>query len=1011
MTTFEEFITKPVSKKIALLEAAPGLHLTSWTLDSGNIYYATFNETIINEPALINKVKENGISLDQKASKGEMTQKSWYQDVSAGRLYVWCSDDGNPNARMMVAYFEVYFGTEAKIFNAAYYQPRITDGGISLTAAGELIDGGQITLLNGDGWFDKRMANWLWRGARATLLMGGDEMTCAEYEKICNLRVQGLSWEDGAVRMSIKGMKVEWRKRLPINEIYTDKKVLRPNGNGYHTTWDGDYNKVNEEIADGDASYIRTDGGGLPKESYTLDVSSIPDGATIEYLALYIRGRKEIDDDGRIRFLIRIGTTDYIKYPGNRWDTKYQTKVHVWPVNPATGTAWMKSDIQNLQAGVEGDVKKENQALRVTQIYAEASISLMREFDEGKPMPLILGEGELTPVLENKDYKKGKFRIADGSVQTLKEITKVEYEEVEIPSDKLEKNLSECWFAIETAWPGTIENPANVRCKVKGAVRNDIPGITGDDSLITCASDILRFILGVMGYDENDLDIPSFDSAKSANQECKLFITSLTYAEDVINWLRQSVHGLFGQNREGKIYFKLWNEDATGALVIDCDREALEFRVMEQEGPICDRAICKFGKDADTGKWLFASEGDSSLKHLYPQTETRAFETALANKGDAEAEAHEFLTSHRPAPMECEVVVKLQAAKIEVGDKVKLTRSRAPDGTGSWMEKVFQVKEVQREPGNRTRLLLESNLPCLDYQLKGFEQAENPDIQDGMQCALAVYDKSAQQVKTSKVVAESIKPDEALRRQDIVTTQVLANSAQAVVHGLDYPPEYIVSMFSSDQGSVYSHVSPFTDLNNFVSGWHIQTIATAEMLNQATDGNMEAEGTNAYEAVNNATLTKETGTPHGGQRCLRVRAESGKSYGGAKQVITTLVPGPASLNPAGVVDGRVWARAPVGGNSLFRLYSGPVANPTAHLIGEIRGYSTSWEELTLLRKMMPAGDKRVVAILYIEGNTDTFYAEFDDLDVCWAEKCVHIANIGGVDKDFKVRIFKEQAGS
>jgi len=48
MGNFEDFIVKPVSHKIALLEMEPGLYLTSWTLDSGNIYYATFNETILN---------------------------------------------------------------------------------------------------------------------------------------------------------------------------------------------------------------------------------------------------------------------------------------------------------------------------------------------------------------------------------------------------------------------------------------------------------------------------------------------------------------------------------------------------------------------------------------------------------------------------------------------------------------------------------------------------------------------------------------------------------------------------------------------------------------------------------------------------------------------------------------------------------------------------------------------------------------------------------------------------
>ncbi|MDH5715848.1 MAG: hypothetical protein OEZ30_09815, partial [Candidatus Aminicenantes bacterium] len=358
MTTFEEFITKPVSKKIALLEAEPRLHLTFWTLDSGSIYYATFNETIINEPALISKVKENGISLAQKASKGEMTQKSWYQDVSAGRLYVWCSDDGNPNAGMMVAYFAVYFGTEAKIFNSAYYQPRIPDGGIALTAAGELIDGGEITLLNGDGWFDQRMARWLWRGARATLLLGGDDLAYANYEKICNLRVQGLSWEDGAVRMSVKGVKVDWRKRLPINESYTAEEILRPNANGYRTDWTPVgktnawecVNETAEPKGDRWATYVKTSAGGLPKQSYGLPDSTIPDEAEINFVALYIAGRVKENDDHRIRFLIRLNGEENTAGPEKPyWSwASWEKYMHVWSTNPFNGgSPWTKGDINS----------------------------------------------------------------------------------------------------------------------------------------------------------------------------------------------------------------------------------------------------------------------------------------------------------------------------------------------------------------------------------------------------------------------------------------------------------------------------------------------------------------------------------------------------------------------------------------------------------------------------------------------------------------------------------------
>jgi len=57
--------------------------------------------------------------------------------------------------------------------------------------------------------------------------------------------------------------------------------------------------------------------------------------------------------------------------------------------------------------------------------------------------------------------------------------------------------------------------------------------------------------------------------------------------------------------------------------------------------------------------------------------------------------------------------------------------------------------------------------------------------------------------------------------------------------------------------------------------------------NIVVDGNMEAVGTTAWTAFNNATITKETTTPHGGIQCLKV-AYSDTNYPAAEQTILTV---------------------------------------------------------------------------------------------------------------------------
>lgn len=1005
MTTFEEFITKPISRKVALLEAEPGLELTEWTQDSGNIYYADFNETLLNAPAIISRVLENSAALTKKTSQGEMVQGSWYQDVSAGRLYVWCSDDGNPSAKVIIAYFEVYFGTEGRVFNDHFYQPRIPERGVSLTAADDQVDGGEMVLLNGDGWFDERMTRWLWRGARAKLLLGGDDLPYADYEKICNLRIEAVDLSDQEARLSLKGVKLDWNRRLPLSEFYTLTETLRPNANGTHTAWEGDYQDVDEaDEPQGDrwASYIKTSAGGTPKESYAIPDSSVPDDAEVNFVALYMVGRVKLNDDHRIRFLIRTHGNDYTAggeaphWPWHSWEKKVQ----VWSVNPYTGSGWTKDEINALEIGVEGDIKVAGQELYVTQIYLVVNYSVMRAFDEGRPLPILYGEGEFTPVLIDNSYKKGKYGLADSTVQTLKAIDWVKYEGAEIPADKLEKNLTDCWFAIENNWSGTVEDPANVKAMVKGAKRSDIPGESSTD-MITCASDILRHLVQVvLGYDASMMDTTSFDAARSADQKNRAFIVKEDYAGNIIARLCQTVRGILGQDREGKIYFKLWDIDASSAIKLR-DEDLLEFRAEERRGAVCQRAVAKYGQDPDTGDWLLVATEDSSVSHKYPLVETKAFETTMVDKGDALSLAFDYLAAYKEPMVDYEIVVKLQASKLKVGDKIKLTRKRAPGG--SFSEEVLQVKSISRE-GNRTRLMLEPNL-YLGFQLISSEGRTTVDTQEGINRALAVFDKENQQVKKAKVLAESIKQDEALRKDSISMVQIAANSAKAVAHGQSVPVHFVVAMYSSGEQNIYELRSFNYGLRRFLTDWDVVIYSTGTMPHLETDGDMEAADTNAWTPANDAILSKVTSPVHGGNRALKIEIGAGKTYGNAYQEID-VTPGPSGS--ADVFSWRVWARN--GNAANVKLYAYYYDGDWHELASAESIDTTQYVELKLLRKSVPVGTTKLRIYLQVNGSAGQ-YGYFDDAKVSYPDSSIVIKQINGTTKDFKVRAFLEQAGS
>lgn len=119
------------------------------------------------------------------------------------------------------------------------------------------------------------------------------------------------------------------------------------------------------------------------------------------------------------------------------------------------------------------------------------------------------------------------------------------------------------------------------------------------------------------------------------------------------------------------------------------------------------------------------------------------------------------------------------------------------------------------------------------------------------------------------------------------------------------------------------------------------------------DGDMEGADTSAWTALNSATLTKETTTPHGGSRCLRV-AYNGSNTPGAYQTITA--------GKRYVLTG--WCR----GDGTFAPRLGIGTN--TDFIGT---NSTSWQPFCV-KKLATIG-----SLVFSSSATSAGYCEFDDI--------------------------------
>ena len=190
-----------------------------------------------------------------------------------------------------------------------------------------------------------------------------------------------------------------------VLDTVTDAILLRPEAAGDETGIDAQFpatgehwDKVGEEAADDDSTYVATDSGIWQEDLYHIpDHSTQTAGGTINYVRVYIRCAATANTTE---------TTAYVHLKTNGLEdngtsenltTDYATFSHQWSDNPLTGQPWTWAEIDALQIGVGLTRPGILEFTRCTQVYAEV------EFD-APPLTGSTPTCNLFEVTENADY-------------------------------------------------------------------------------------------------------------------------------------------------------------------------------------------------------------------------------------------------------------------------------------------------------------------------------------------------------------------------------------------------------------------------------------------------------------------------------------------------------------------------------------------------------------------------------------------------------------------------------
>ncbi|MBA7605973.1 hypothetical protein ES703_13109 [subsurface metagenome] len=257
-TEFEEFIRKPGIKLDALCEMNLGTKLAGFTLTPTyeNTYELAITDRVIND---IDKVYENGEEYTEKTSIDdggvEATASSFWFNTSSKILYIHTSTGLNPSGFYIEGRFCLHIKSgESATFNDNFYLPLLSLDNIpSMSSEVSAFYGGSFTISAGTislkndektspKFFDKRYADYLWRGGKLVLKIGGPDFTYEQYKEAFTSLIDREGCTDKLFTLSLMDLRANLEQPLPMNKYWLtdypdmdedqDEKVI-PKAFGY----------------------------------------------------------------------------------------------------------------------------------------------------------------------------------------------------------------------------------------------------------------------------------------------------------------------------------------------------------------------------------------------------------------------------------------------------------------------------------------------------------------------------------------------------------------------------------------------------------------------------------------------------------------------------------------------------------------------------------------------------------------------------------------------------------
>jgi len=702
--TWDKLIALPNSEYKFLVHINPGMHLicgSDWTSVGSNTYSYDTSEVSLNA------VTDDATEMTERTTVAlvQANAGSWYFDFFTQKLYVRAFDDddlSNSNTTtVIIMYVWKHYATDNGVYDGFKHKALVRQNSLPSMdlSVDDIVDGiykfnfGSFTM-NNDGWFEAASDDYLWLNRKVLVYIGGEDLDFSEYALYFVGRISDMKIGDADVIFSVKDIRVGTFSNIPVEKYWkADLPDLNDSDEGKPIPiFYGEKEEIVPVVTElFDDTNFKAQLRDFPSAytDYTTEALSVTENdvpllpaspATSD--SFYIGhtttkfGAVEIDfyQGGVGSFLVE---WFYAFAPGNNWRRLKWLGLSDGTDGFICDPGWQKVTFR---------IPHKDWELRdvngITAYWVEARVTAF-------------GSMSQQPVANRIRLGNTKGVVGKICGHIMEEFVSIKKNDAVIAPANYSEDLANGEFTLTGEYFDADNDVLSVHAK----------GKTVAAAYITKGGDICKDILkSYLNFLDADLDLTSFtDTNAVRTYALSIYLDTEKSSREVLQTLGRSTVAFLSPTEDGKLSFVAYEPTLEpGTLELHDADYYPDWKVTKNHKFVKKRVELKYDRNPKTQEWKQVEATNPDVDKKYGINEVLTLESYVKYEADATTVVGGIKDMCSKPITEVSTSFGMKGFKLFPTRKVVMNRERAADATGSFVAKVFRIKNVVKDSSTET---------------------------------------------------------------------------------------------------------------------------------------------------------------------------------------------------------------------------------------------------------------------------------------------------------------------